>query len=56
MTSCPPTTTIREWYTNLKEALRQDNHENLEQLHKQYQDAIKLLTKIPKNFEAWITN
>jgi hypothetical protein len=55
-TSCSPTSTVRDWYNNLKNAIGQTDYQNHEHLRKRYRDAIKPLSKMPKDPEAWITN
>ncbi len=53
---CLSTSTVREWYNNFKNAVDQSDYQSEEQLQTHYQDAVKSLTKIPKDFKVWIIN
>jgi hypothetical protein len=47
---------IKEWYNKLKEQVSMNEHTIKKEIKALYRQAVKPLSKAPKDFEAWITN
>ena len=47
---------IKEWYGKLKEQVGMNEHSIKREIKASYRQAVRPLSKPPKDFEAWITN
>ena len=47
---------IKEWYGKLKEQVSMNEHSIKREIKASYRQAVRPLSKPPKDFEAWITN
>jgi hypothetical protein len=52
---CRPQKTIREWFEALKEQVGMSNYATESLIMDNYHNAAKPLTKLPKDFQQWIT-
>ncbi|KAI1097132.1 hypothetical protein F4804DRAFT_202894 [Jackrogersella minutella] len=53
--SCKPGEPLHKWYGNLKAHLGSTDMEISDEAFDQYNDAVKSLSKEPKDWEAWVT-
>ena len=53
--SCRPMWDLRTWYTNLKTSVGASEREQERAARRNYEQATRILTNVPTDFEGWIT-